>query len=186
MRQLIVLATIVVAIICLGFSGSALARDDGFFLGGSVGYTVLQSDVYYNAESRELSFDESDMGYKIFGGFRWGILGVEGGYVNLGNPGGRVDGTKIDIELNGFDLFGMIILPIGPVDLFGKVGGFMWDLDIEAGDTRVTADGGYDLAVGLGAAINIGSFGIRAELEYFDVDDLDNAYMLSAGVVYTF
>jgi len=186
MRQLIVLATIVVAIIGLGFPGSALARDDGFFLGASLGYTVLEDDINWSAGDRELSFDESDTGYKIFAGFRWGILGVEGGYVDLGNPSGSTDGIEIESDLNGFDLFGMIILPIGPFDLFGKVGGFVWDHDIEVGDTKIRGDDGTDLAAGLGAALNIGSFGIRAEFEYFDVDRVDNAYMLSAGLVYTF
>ena len=39
---------------------------------------------------------------------------------------------------------------------------------------------------GLGAAINVGSFQIRAEYEVFDVSDVEDLYMMSAGFVYTF
>lgn len=186
MRQLIALTTIVVAIIGLSFPGSVLARDDGFFLGASLGYSVIEDDVDWASSVEELDFDESDMGYKVFAGFRWGILGIEGGYVDLGNPGGSTDGIEIEHELSGFDLFGMAILPLGPFDLFAKLGGFMWDSDIEVHNIETTNDDGIDLAAGLGAAFNIGSFGIRAEFEYFDVNSVDKAYMLSAGLVYTF
>ena len=39
---------------------------------------------------------------------------------------------------------------------------------------------------GLGAAVELGSFQIRAEYEAFDISDIEDLYMLSAGFVFTF
>ena len=45
---------------------------------------------------------------------------------------------------------------------------------------------GTDLAYGVGVQFRLLSLGIRAEYERFDIDDVDDANMLSIGVTYTF
>jgi hypothetical protein len=43
-------------------------------------------------------------------------------------------------------------------------------------------DDGEDLALGIGAKWNSdGAFGLRAEFEWFDVDDVDAVWMASVG-----
>ena len=147
----------------------------------------MGADLDYTLD-REDDFDESDLGYKVFGGLKLGLLGVEAGYVNFGNPDGSNDiGGDVDVELDGFDLFGVLTLGIGPVDVFGKLGGFLWNSDFSGRTLKEDSDDGFDVAGGLGASVNFGHFGIRLEVEYFDVGgQMDGATLLSTGVVYTF
>lgn len=185
MKQFISAAVLMVFLAVFALPQIVVAGEDGFFIGASLGYAEVGADLDFIDDKG--SFDESDMGYKIFGGLKWGILGVEGGYVNFGTPDGTVAGKDGEVELDGFDLFGMLILPIGPFDLFGKLGGFYWDSDFSGTDLLKGGDDGFDVAGGVGAAFNLGHFGIRAEVEYFDVSGrMDGATLVSAGVVYTF
>ena len=168
-----------IALTALGLStvaGSAHA-DNGFYIGGSIG----NSELGFENTDTDFDLDDSDTGYKVFGGFKFTILAVEAGYVDFGNiseAGNRVD-------LSGYSAFGLLNLGIGPVDLFGKVGGFAWESDFKAGDIRDSEDG-FDPAVGIGAGLSFGSFSVRGEYEYFDISDFDDVSMLSIGATYTF
>jgi opacity protein-like surface antigen len=58
---------------------SHAADNSGFFINGNVGQTNLSKGIY----------DDDDTGYSINGGYRWAVapnllLGVEGGYADLG------------------------------------------------------------------------------------------------------
>ncbi|VVS95388.1 outer membrane beta-barrel protein [Desulfoluna spongiiphila] len=186
MKQRICVAVFMVCLALIALPQSVFAGDDGFFIGASLAYAEVGADFDFDDNSKG-DFEESDLGYKIFGGLKWGLLGIEGGYVNFGNPDGDTDGRNGDVELDGFDLFGVLTFGLGPVDVFGKLGGFVWDADFSGGDLLHGGDDGFDVAGGIGAAINLGSFGIRAEVEYFDVSGrMDGATMVSTGLVYTF
>lgn len=67
-------------------AGVASAAERGAYIGGGAG--VVSSDVaknygesFYSAVS---SKDESDTGFKFYGGYSWGQWGVEAGYYDLG------------------------------------------------------------------------------------------------------
>ena len=72
--------------------------------------------------------------------------------------------------------------PVGPVDLFAKAGVVI----VGHQGQRIRLDDGTDLAYGVGAQFRFLSLGFRAEYEIFDIEDLDDANMLSVGVTYTF
>jgi hypothetical protein len=75
------------------------------------------------------------------------------------------------------------------VDLFAKVGLVSWDADIRAAFEDIVdrdSDSGTDPTFGLGVALRLGSFAVRAEGELFDVDGTDDLYMVSVGATYTF
>jgi hypothetical protein len=163
--------------LALGACAGAWAIDDGPYIGASIGQSSFKDDF------QNVNFDEDDTGWKVFGGARWGMLGIEGGYVDFGNP--AVAGGNIESDASGFDLFGMLILPLGPVDLFGKVGGIWWETESRVGDVR-TDDDGVDLAWGLGLGLRLGSFQIRAEYERFEIGDLDELSMISIGGAFIF
>ncbi len=83
------------------------------------------------------------------------------------------------------------LLPIGPVDLFAKVGLVSWDTDIcarliltDVVDTD--SDSGTDAAYGIGVALRLGKVTIRAEGEQFKIADADNVYMLPVGATFSF
>jgi hypothetical protein len=161
-------------------SGAAMAgTDSGFYAGGGIGVATIDTDLPGGGD-----FDDDDTAWKAIVGYNIGIvpfldLAVEGGYVNLGEPSDR----GIDVEVDGWDAFGLVGVMLGPIGVFGKVGLINWDTEISGG---LGDDDGTDPAYGIGARFQLGSFQLRAEAEMFDVDNVDDVYMLSASALYTF
>ncbi|WP_455221317.1 outer membrane beta-barrel protein [Kaarinaea lacus] len=163
------------AFIASSFVTAAAHADNGFYLGGSVGNASLST-----TPSSGIDVNSDDTGYKVFGGFKFTIVSVEASYVDFG----KVENLNQSVSLTGYDLFGLLNLGIGPIDLFGKLGVFSWDADLTSG-TSINKDG-TDPVYGVGAGITLGSFSVRAEYEYFDVSDLDSVSMISLGAAYIF
>jgi len=139
-----------------------------------------------------VSFDGDDTGFKIFGGYNFGLiplvdLAIEGGYVDLGKPDDTVEGFNAEADASGFDIFALAGVNLGPVGVFGKVGMVKWEgtVDVE-GVGEVLDDDGTDLAYGVGARLKFGSLEVRAEYELFDVGEADDVSLLSASGVWTF
>ncbi|MCZ6802672.1 MAG: outer membrane beta-barrel protein [Proteobacteria bacterium] len=168
------------------------AEEKGFFIGGSIGYssidTLSESDVNATLAAGGItatsSVDDSDLGWKIFGGYNLNqYFGVEVGYVDLGE-------TELDItatapaaitasggdEIDGFMFAGVARYPISEkFDVFGKVGGFVWDVEgagtVTSGATTVAVsadEDGTDIMFGVGAEYEVmNNIGIRAEWERY-------------------
>lgn len=170
-------------------SGTAMA-DSGFYLGGSVGNTTLQANFQDPIGGGDFTFDENDFSWKAYGGFNFDLpvinLGVEGGYRDLGGPSVTALAGAYGIDVTAWDAFGVAGFNLGPVNLFGKLGFISWDADLTLAGFDVGSEDGTDTAYGVGASFNLGSFQLRAEYEMFDVSDVEDLYMLSAGFVYTF
>jgi hypothetical protein len=171
------------------FAGPAMA-DSGFYLGGSLGQTTLEADFVDPFDDGSFRFDEDDSSWKVYGGFTFDLpvikLGVEGGYRDLGGPSATFEGATYGLDVTAWDAFGVAGFDLGPLSLFGKFGFISWDADLTVSGFDFGSDDGTDTAYGVGAGINIGSFQIRAEYEVFDVSDVEDLYMMSAGFVYTF
>ena len=172
----------------------ASAVENGFYIGGSIGGSSLEVRDF-DDELGELRFSDGDTAYKLFAGFRFlNFFAVEAGYVDLGDPAdivGEFEGNPIELQigLKGWDAFAVGLLPIGPVDLFAKVGIASWDADIVAvlGDIRdPDSDSGTDPVYGLGVALRFGNLSLRAEGEQFDIDGAEDIYMFSVGATFTF
>ena len=118
----------------------------------------------------------------------------EAGYVDLGDPRdivGFVEGEPLEVQIGvkGWDAFAIGLLPLGPVDLFAKVGVVSWDADIRAVLDDVIdsdSDNGTDAAYGLGVALRLGKLALRAEGEQFNIADADDVYLFSIGATFTF
>jgi OOP family OmpA-OmpF porin len=172
------------------------AIENGFYIGGSVGGSTLEvRDI--DDELGDVRFNDGDTGYKLFAGFRFlNFLAVEGGYVNLGKPNdvvGETDGDWIDVQigLTGWDAFAVGLLPVGPVDLFAKVGVVAWDADISArlvqsDEVDSDSDSGTDAAWGLGIGLRLGKVTLRAEGEQFDIGEAEDVYLFTVGATFTF
>jgi len=183
------LVTSVIAAAALLLSGAARA-DGGFYAGGSIGSATIAAEVP-DIGSVPIDFDESDFGWKILGGYLFDLpvldLGVEAAYVDLGAPSFDVLGDALTIDVTGLSLFGLAGIELGPVGVFGKVGMINWDAELSvSGFGEVATDDGSDPAYGIGVRFALGSIEIRGEYEMFDVDDTDDVYMLSAGLVWRF
>jgi opacity protein-like surface antigen len=177
----------------------AQAADNGIYVGLGLGNAkVEEKDVL-----DDFDFDQDGLGYKVFIGVRpldW--LGFEADYVNFGDKDEDysfdVAGETFDfnLKLEGYGIAGYAVgfIPIGPVDIFGKVGLVSWDTKAKSDGVAglpETAfnwqrDSGEDLAYGVGVQFRLLSLGLRAEYEIFDIDGLDDANFLSVGVSYTF
>jgi hypothetical protein len=178
--------------LCLCAPAAAIAADNGFYLGGSVGQTTTD----FPGELSDL-IDDEDQGYKIVAGYRlldW--FGVEASYVDLGEVTQRVDFPDLSdfrLEQKGVDAFAVLFAELATFDLFAKAGLVQWDAEASFssifGNVSASEDG-TDFAWGVGAQARLGSFAVRAEYERFEIDETDGLIgkpqLLSLGFTWTF
>jgi OOP family OmpA-OmpF porin len=172
----------IVLIAGLALAATSANADPGFSIGASAGYvTVADSDS-------TVEFDGNDVGYKFYGTYMFNnYFGLEGGYVDFGAPDTDVSGSNLSIEATGWNGYLIANLPLGNTfDLFAKAGAVKWDADSFIDGIAVDSDDGSDLALSGGARLNIGSLGIRAEIDWYDIADTDKAWMASVGLEFRF
>lgn len=167
------------SLLLLGCGSTALAADNGIYVGGSLGRA--------NVELREgpINIDGDDMGFKVIAGIRpldW--LAIEANYVNFG----EVDDDGFEIDADGISAFAVGFLALGPVDLFAKGGLISWDgsVGLRGVSGNLFREDGTEFAYGIGAQLRFLSLSLRAEYEVFDVGDVDDLNMFSIGFTYTF
>ena len=161
----------------LAASPAAMATDEGgFYAGAGIGLFGVD----------EGNFDESDTGFKLFGGWMFNqYVGGEVEYIDGGTVGDNnfgIDSTGINASLKGN-------FPISEqFDVFGKVGYYFWDADIDlTGNSGQEAnESGSDLSWGLGAGYNFtDNISIVAEWQWFQIEEADADFM-SASFVWKF
>ena len=156
----------------------ANAADNGFFLGGSIGQSGVQVD--------DLDYDANATGYKLIAGWRFlDWLAVEGNYVDFGSGDETILGDRISTEADGVSLSAVGFVPLGPVDLYARVGAIDWDAEVTSVDFGSFSDDGTDLTYGVGAQFRVLSLAFRAEYERFDLEGAD-VDMISVGFTWTF
>jgi hypothetical protein len=164
----------------------AYAVDNGIYLGGSIG----QGGVEFDESIDDIEFDyEGDAtAYKLIAGWRFlDWLAVEGNYVDLGKSDDVVEGEQIEADVSGISLSAVGFLPIGPVDLFARVGAVDWEADLDSPSPDLSGSrDGTDLTYGVGAQFRVWGLSVRGEYEIFDVEDADRIDMISVGVTWTF
>ncbi len=177
-------AAVLVLSTLLGLASLPAHADSGLYLGGSVGSATVEGD-FDDLGDDDFDFDESDFAWKAFGGYNFDLLfidlAVEAGYVDFGN----MSGNNLEVDVTGLNVFGLVGFDLGPLGLFAKAGVINWDTEVSSFDFDIDEDG-TDPAYGVGARFSVGSLEIRGEFEYFDVDELDDTYLLSAGLAWTF
>jgi hypothetical protein len=180
------IATAALAATCSLLSLPALSADNGIYLGASVGQSSVQYDD--NIGGQNLNFDASATGFKAIAGWRFlDWVAVEANYVDLGSGDDNVLGERIESDVNGVSLSAVGFVPIGPVDLFARVGAVNWNADLAAPNLGVSSsEDGTDLTYGVGAQFRVWSLSIRGEYEVFDISDADTVDMFSIGVTWTF
>jgi len=175
-------------LLCLPLAAWA-GGDTGLYLGGGVGYSNMEADANEISNSK-IHFHGDDTGYKGIVGFNFGIiplidLAVEGSYVNFGKITDSTALGHASVEATGFDGFGVGALTFGPFGVFAKAGAIKWDSKSHLGSNSFN-DSGTDPAYGVGARFQLGSFSLRAEYEWFDVNGLKDLTMTSVSALYTF
>jgi OOP family OmpA-OmpF porin len=186
-----------------------VAADRGFYAGAGIGQMNVEVDNMYGSS---FDFDEDDLGFKLFGGYRffpW--LSVEGIFLDGGNPEIRdtvgAESASLSVEVQSLVAAAVFSLPIGDqFEIFLKPGVAYWDSTTDFtyssptfSDRFSDDDSGSAFFIGAGAGWTIGNLGLRLEYEWFDVapeynfdtdefdDELDaSASFLSLSVVYLF
>jgi outer membrane immunogenic protein len=174
-------------------AGAAYAAS-GPYIGGSVGSVTVAVDIPDEDLGETFEFDESDFAWKGFAGYNFDLgvidLAIEAGYVDLGAPSADLLGSEVELDINGWDAFGVLGVDIGPIGVFAKAGMVSWDASASIDGFDAGSDDGSDPAYGIGARFALGNLEIRGEYEMFDIDPEDasseDVYMLSAGLVYNF
>ena len=173
MRRVLQIGLIIV-LAAIAFPSRAHA---GFIFGAGTGTNTVNLDE---------DFDESDLGWKAFAGFRFvRFFGIEAQYVDFGNP----ETDDIAVELNHAAAFAVGVIPIGEhFEIFGKGGYGQWRIEVDNNATSdFFEDDDWDIAYGGGLAFVIGKHvGIRLEYERFEIEDADTIEMASAGVDFRF
>lgn len=179
-------------------AGSASAQDEnrrGPYIGVGAGQFNLDIDGLADLDDAAATVRESDDNtWKLFAGFRltkW--LAIEAAYIDLGSPGDSFDASGSDgnyrIEMSGFAPALIGTIPIGPIEIFGKVGRYFYDVDTRIafdspGPDLVSSNSREDNMWGAGiAGVVLKRLELRAEYQKIEIDDAEdsNAFWLSAA-----
>jgi outer membrane protein OmpA-like peptidoglycan-associated protein len=170
-------------------AGAANAVEPGFYLGASGGQTTIDvnaKDYGFNGNDH-FKIDDNDVGWKAYLGYNfvpW--LGVEAGYIDLGGASKNFNGNHAHLDFTGWEGFLVGTLPLGPVDLFAKAGAIDIKSQLDTQNFGTSDQTNTKFAYGVGAAYNIGHWGLRVEAEGYDDNEVSDVYFLSAGVTYHF
>ena len=195
-KQIVAMAGAFTVAASVSMANAAEADVTGFYIGGNVGSSRAKIDTaginasvisVFRVASAVTTADESDVGFKLFGGYRFHPnFAVEAGYFNLGKfsattvtTGPAATGVANVKNENGFNVDLVGIVPINDAfSLFGRVGVQTSKTSIDlaitvpgvgagAGSTSETST---SYKAGLGAQYDFTkSIGARAEWERYRV-----------------
>lgn len=133
------------ALLAMGGLGSSVtfaqeANTTGFYLGGGVGRFDFKNDVddlsQIDDQLEGFGVNDDDNAWKLFAGYRFmPFLAVELDYIDFGRVQDTftANGTDGDysVEFSGIAPYVVGILPLGPVELTGKVGYLFYDAKVK-------------------------------------------------------
>jgi hypothetical protein len=167
-----------------GFGLPLLHAADGLYLGAGIGLATVKEQV--NTET----LDADDTAFRGFIGYRTNALpivdlAIEGAYTDFGRPSQTLAGQTVQFKLSGASLAGLLILPLGPLDLYAKGGALSWRSERSNG-ASIASQSGSDPFYGAGVGFYLWKLGVRAEYERFQIKDVDRLEMLSVSVLFQF
>jgi OmpA-OmpF porin, OOP family len=154
----------------------------GLYAGGALTQSKYDVDGFGVS-----GIDDGDDGWKAILGYRFtSRYGVEGSFIYFGQataPATAAGGPFL-AEARAIPAFGVGYLPLGPVELFGKIGLALVDAQGNVGAAEYD-ERSIEFAFGAGAQVRLNRFAIRAEYERFDTDAIGKLGLFSLGVTYT-
>jgi len=180
-RTLITAAGLLGILLAAGPAAARMASGGttSVYPGAGAGVANFEDDVELGDLS-DVELDDDSTAYKIFAGYRAApSFAIEGGYRNFG----EADAGPFSVETEGFDVSAVGLLPVGPVDLFAKIGLIFWDTNAGAG---IPDSDGEDLTYGVGGQLNVGSLFFRLESEWFDIDFPEETQMIIGSIGLSF
>ncbi|WP_372883220.1 porin family protein [Psychromonas sp.] len=145
-----------------------------------IGASVGQSDI-------DISGFDDGTSIAVIGGYKFiENFALEASYINLGDSEDNQPPVWT-IEVDGINFSAVGIIPVNEqIDLFAKVGLFVWDASLnEAGYGEIGIDEGSDISLGFGAAVNLTEqFGLLIEYQKFELDEVDVSNISIAARLY--
>ncbi len=182
-------------------AGPALAQSDedragqnlqGFYLGGGVGVfsaAVDEIDELDDIDDVGIDFSDGDNATKLFAGYAFNrFFAVQGDFVDFGESSGAispsVNGTS---DVQGLAPSVVGTLPVGPVELFARVGMMFYDVDLNLGAVRLIDESGEDHVWSAGIGLDVlHRLKLRLEYEEIDIEQLDEADAVWLNVAWKF
>jgi hypothetical protein len=164
------------------------AAADGLYLGIGIGAATVKDDV------QSSTFEADDFAYRGFIGWRFDEVpvvdfAVEAAYTNFGKPSQILYPStgvqNVEYALHGPSLAGLVILPLGPLDVYAKGGVLDWNLDQTANGATTTRSGTSGF-YGVGAGIYLWKLALRLEYDRYQVKDVDRLQTLTLDVLLQF
>ena len=179
---------VVMAMLVAGASAGSLAcsnafaqgveNDEGFYVGGGIGQFNVKIDDVNETDEAIQTLDDDDNAWKAFVGWRMNpFFAVELAYIDFGGPNDRATAAgssgDFSVDLSGFAPYVIGTIPVGPVELFGKVGYYFYDVDasvdLDDGPDFDSSSSEQDLLYGFGVGMTFFER-LNARLEYEKID----------------
>jgi hypothetical protein len=171
--------------------GSALAQsaenESGLYVGGGVGQFNIQIDDVDQTDDAIERLDDDDTAWKAFVGWRMNpFISLELAYIDFGGPSDRASASGSDgdfsVDLSGFAPYVIGTVPLGGLELFGKIGYYFYDVDasVDLDDPTFpdfsSSSSENDLLYGVGLGMTFFErLNARLEYERIDSDFIDDA-----------
>lgn len=177
----------------LAMAATANAADvtdnpEGAYVGLGYGQFNLEIDRLDDVGAAVNTITDSDDNiWKVFGGYRFNpYIAAEVAYLDFGQPGDRFEGTgtrgNYRLDVSGFAPYLIASAPLGPVEVFGKVGYYFYDIDLRLdldapGPDLDSSASESDFLYGVGVGITfLERLHVRAEYEIVDIEAAGNAH----------
>lgn len=173
----------------------SLDNDEGLYLGAGWGAYDVQVDDIDDTDEAIQRIDDDDNAWRAFVGWRFNpYLSFEVAYVDFGEAGDQLEGSgssgDYQLDISGVQPAVYGTFPIGPVELFAKVGYYFYDVDLsidldDLGGDVFTSDTSEE-SWSYGGGVGITFFErLHAKLEYEKIDtdvidDLDSIWLTAA------
>jgi OOP family OmpA-OmpF porin len=165
---------------------------EGLYLGGAIGDFSANLDRPGNVDDVDLDFDNQDA-ERLYAGWRFNpYVSVQLDYTDFGegvaNGTGATSLIGISAGSDGWTPSVVGTLQIGPVELYGKLGMFFYNVDVNLSTNnnlgQSVNSSGEDPVYGVGIGVTIlEHLNLRAEYERIDIENFNdaNAVWLSAN-----
>jgi opacity protein-like surface antigen len=187
------------AVCAAAMSTAALADNPtGFYVGGGFGQFNLDIDSPADfGNGINSALDDNDNSYKLFAGYRFmPFLALEAAYINLGEPGDAISSAgsngRYSLKADGFAPSVIGTIPLGPVELSGKIGYYYYDVDVRtnlntSGSQFVTGHSRNDLFYGAGLGMTFfDHLNVKVEYERLDLKNYDKSDVVWASAAWRF
>ena len=179
-------------------TGAAFAQapenDEGLYLGLGYGTFNVKVDDIDDTDEAISSIDDDGNVWRVFAGWRINpYFAFELNYVDFGDTTGAGSSGDYSVELAGFQPAVYGTFPLGPVELFGKVGYYFIDTDLRVdlddlgGDVFQSdaSEEAWSYGFGIGGTV-FDRLNLKLEYEKIDTDLVDDFDAIWASAAWRF